>query len=50
VTGNGVVDIQDFLGLLAAWGAAGGPADVNSDGVVDIQDFLQMLAEWGVCP
>jgi hypothetical protein len=50
VTGNGVVDIQDFLGLLAAWGAPGGPADVNNDGVVDIQDFLQLLAEWGVCP
>jgi hypothetical protein len=50
VNGDGEVNVQDFLDLLAAWGDPGGPADVNEDGVVGIADFLQMLAEWGPCP
>ncbi|MHC4991258.1 MAG: FG-GAP-like repeat-containing protein [Planctomycetota bacterium] len=43
---DGVVDVQDFLELLAHWGEAGGPADVNDDGIVDVQDFLIMLGNW----
>ncbi|MHC4217154.1 MAG: M28 family peptidase [Planctomycetota bacterium] len=50
VTGNGVVDVQDFLALLAAWGSTSGPADINDDGIVNVADFLQLLAEWGPCP
>ncbi|MHC4081747.1 MAG: M28 family peptidase [Planctomycetota bacterium] len=50
VNGDGVVNVQDFLGLLADWGGTGGPADVNKDGTVNVEDFLQMLAEWGPCP
>ncbi len=49
VNGDGTVNVQDFLGLLADWGATGGPADVNGDGTVNVEDFLQMLAEWGPC-
>jgi hypothetical protein len=43
---DGVVDVLDFLELLAHWGGAGGPADVNDDGVVNILDFLLVLANW----
>jgi hypothetical protein len=50
VNGDGTVNIQDFLALLAEWDQVGGPADINEDGIVDVQDFLQMLAEWGPCP
>ena len=49
--GDGVVGINDFLELLAQWGAnPGGPPDFNGDGVVGIGDFLELLANWGPCP
>ena len=52
-----VVDIEDFLGVLGAWGACPDPpapgscpADVapapDGDGVVDVLDFLDVLANW----
>ncbi|MHC4979055.1 MAG: GC-type dockerin domain-anchored protein, partial [Planctomycetota bacterium] len=48
---DGVVNVQDFLALLAQWGGAGS-CDCKDppDGVVDVQDFLQILATWGPCP
>jgi hypothetical protein len=48
--GDGVVDIVDFLSVLAEWGS-GGPfdCDIDGDGVVGIGDFLQVLADWGGC-
>ncbi len=49
--GDGVVGIQDFLMLLAAWGpcppAGACPADLDGDGVVGIADLLALLANWG---
>ena len=50
VNGDGVVDVQDLLLLLAAWGATSGPEDINGDGVVDVQDLLILLGTWGPCP
>jgi hypothetical protein len=51
VVPDGVVDVLDFLALLAAWGGCPDcPEDVNGDGVVDVQDFLDLLAAWGACP
>jgi hypothetical protein len=53
---DNVVDVQDFLALLAAWGPCDDPcppscaADTNGDCVVDVQDFLAVLAAWGPCP
>lgn len=48
VDGDGDVDVEDLLLLLAAWGPnPGSPADFNGDGVVDIQDLLALLAAWG---
>jgi hypothetical protein len=50
IDGNRVVNVSDFLLLLAAWGGSGVPEDINRDGVVNVLDFLQMLGEWGPCP
>ncbi len=45
---DGMVGINDFLDLLAAWGTPGG--DIDGDGDTGINDFLTLLAAWGVCP
>ncbi|HRP62889.1 MAG TPA: hypothetical protein PK400_06330 [Phycisphaerales bacterium] len=46
---DGVVDVQDLLILLVAWGPCGDecPADLNGDGVVDVLDLLFLLGNWG---
>jgi hypothetical protein len=47
VTGDNVVDVEDLLAVLAAWGDIGGfPEDVNGDGVIDVDDLLIVLANW----
>jgi hypothetical protein len=44
-----MVNIVDFLALLAQWGGPGG-CDLDGNGIVNIQDFLLLLAFWGPCP
>ena len=44
--GSGSVDGADLGILLAAWGPAAGPADLNADGAVDGTDLGEMLAAW----
>ena len=45
---DGVVDMVDFLAVLAAWGnCAGCSEDLDDDGVVGITDLLIVLANWG---
>ncbi len=46
--GDGMVDVIDFLALLASWGSPG-PCDFSGD-VVDVLDFLDQLSHWGACP
>jgi hypothetical protein len=48
---DGVVNVVDFLALLAQWGGPG-PCDCGDtlDVVVNVLDFLSMLATWGPCP
>ena len=51
IDGDGLVGINDFLELLAAWGPnPGHPADFDGDNIVGINDFLTLLAAWGPCP
>ncbi|MCZ6836271.1 MAG: hypothetical protein O7G85_10890, partial [Planctomycetota bacterium] len=48
-----VVNGDDLVALLAAWGSPGGPADVHpegGDGIVNVNDLLMMLHNWGECP
>ncbi len=48
-----VVNTNDYLALLAAWGSSEGDAnynvqaDVNDDGMVNIDDYLIFIASWG---
>ena len=51
---NGIVDVNDLLFLIAAWGSSDSPADITGpdsipDGTVDIADLLQLIAAWGPC-
>lgn len=49
VSGDGFIDVQDLLAVLAAWNTDDEDADINDDGIVDVQDLLAVLARWGVC-
>lgn len=49
LNGDGVVDFDDMLLLLAAFGRCGGgacPADLDGNGVVDFGDLLMIVASW----
>lgn len=46
---DGVVNIDDLLGVINSWGAAGGPADVTGNGIVNIDDLLAVINAWGAC-
>ena len=50
VYGDGTVDVNDLLQVIAAWGNPGGDEDINIDGTVDVNDILVLIAGWGVCP
>jgi hypothetical protein len=52
VSGDLVIDVNDLLAVIAAWGDAGPgiPEDVTGDGVVDVDDLLAVIAAWGACP
>jgi hypothetical protein len=53
VTGNGLVDVDDLLIIINAWGACANPkdcpADVTANGAVDVDDLLTIINAWGVC-
>ncbi len=44
---SGTVDLDDLLGLLAAWDGPG--ADLDGDGTTSLADLLVLLAAWGPC-
>ncbi|MHC5007098.1 MAG: choice-of-anchor Q domain-containing protein [Planctomycetota bacterium] len=45
---DGIVNILDFLKMLAQWGAPGS-CDFDGNGV-DYNDFVELMANWGPCP
>ena len=56
ITGDGQVNIDDLLAVIAAWGPCPGPpaacnADVaptpGGDGQVNIDDLLLVISNWG---
>ena len=51
VNGDHVVNVDDLLAVIAAWGAAGASAaDVTGDGIVNVDDMLLVINAWGPCP
>ncbi len=47
VTGDGVIDTNDILGVLADWGLCPDcPSDTNDDDIVDVNDVLNVLGCW----
>jgi hypothetical protein len=51
VTGDGVVDVDDLVAVILAWGACpappeGCPADLNGDGAVDVDDLVAVILGW----
>ena len=56
VTTDQVVDVQDLLAVITAWGPCppgcptGCPADTNNDCVVSVIDLLTVITNWGACP
>jgi hypothetical protein len=48
LNGDGVVDVNDLLIIIADWGPCSGecPADLNGDGVVSVGDILAILSYW----
>lgn len=46
LTGDGVVNTQDFIAYLNAWATTDPIADWNEDGTVNTQDFLAYLNDW----
>jgi hypothetical protein len=49
LNGDGVVNTEDLLILLANWGTSG-DGDIDGNGVVNTEDLLALLAAWGDCP
>lgn len=46
--GDGVVNTNDILAILSAWGQCKGcPEDLNTDGLVGVDDILLVIAHWG---
>ena len=47
LNGDGTVDINDLLAVIAGWGSPDG--DLNGDGTTDITDLLVLLEFFGPC-
>ena len=51
ISGDGEVNVDDILSVVAAFGACGSCDEVlNGDGAVDVDDLLVAIAAWGPCP
>ena len=49
INGDGTVDANDLVEIVAAWGTAGPLGDVNEDGIVNINDIMYLLSvNWHV--
>lgn len=47
-SGDGIVDVEDLLAVIAGWGTDA--ADLNFDGTTDVSDLLLVIGGWGPCP
>jgi hypothetical protein len=44
-----VVNVDDLLDVIAAFGQTDGSGDTNGDGVCDVNDVLEVINAWGPC-
>ena len=50
-TGDGLIDINDVMHILSAWGSDDVNADFDENGLVDVNDVLILLSRFGEpCP
>jgi uncharacterized membrane protein len=49
VDGSGVVDVDDLVTVILAWGTDDPAADVDGSGVVDVDDMVAVILAWGAC-
>lgn len=49
INGNGIVEVDDILVVVAQWGTSGPQGDINQDGIVDIADLLEAIDTFGPC-
>jgi len=49
VDGNGEVNVNDILNVIAVFGTDDPSGDANGDGQVDISDILLIISNWGEC-
>jgi len=51
VNGNGIVNVDDLLAVINAWGSTtpGHAADVTGNGVINVDDLLAVINAWGSC-
>jgi hypothetical protein len=47
--GNGVVNVDDLVAIILAWGTDDAAADVDGSGTVDVDDMLAVILSWGAC-
>ena len=47
--GNGSVNTDDLLVVIAQWGQAGGSGDLDFDCNVGVSDLLMIISDWGPC-
>lgn len=47
VNGDGIVNTNDLLNLIAVWGSKDPNADVDDDGVVNVNDLLILIKDFG---
>jgi hypothetical protein len=54
ITGNEIIDVDDLLAIINAWGACidpeNCPADLTGNDIVDVDDLLLVINGWGACP
>jgi hypothetical protein len=50
LNGDGLVDVDDILAVINAWGTDDANGDADGDGAVTANDILVVLAGWGACP
>jgi len=49
INGNGLVDVNDVLVVVAQWGTEGPQGDINRDGIVNVLDLLITIDLFGPC-